>query len=133
MRAPYKKSYNGIGRPRPVEHILICEEVLGKKLPPRAKIHHVDGDGHNNKHDNLVICEDQAYHKLLHRRKEALEACGYATWLKCTYCKQYGPPESMLVYQNSDREASRSHHRRCHNAYMKVWGKKKTQSTMVNN
>jgi len=42
--------------------------VLGHALPARAHVHHVDGNGRNNAHTNLVICEDLAYHKLLHYR-----------------------------------------------------------------
>jgi hypothetical protein len=51
-----------------LEHVLVAERVLGKPLPPRAVVHHVDGNGRHNVARNLVICEDQAYHLLLHRR-----------------------------------------------------------------
>jgi hypothetical protein len=50
------------------EHILVAEKALGKHLPPGAVVHHVDEDGLNNKPWNLVICQDNAYHRFLHKR-----------------------------------------------------------------
>ena len=55
------------------EHILVAEEVLGKPLPPKTVVHHVNGDIADNRKENLVICENQAYHLLLHRRKRYAE------------------------------------------------------------
>ena len=55
-----------------LQHVLIAEEALGKKLPPGAKIHHVDSNGLNNEPTNLVICPSESYHKLLHSRTRAL-------------------------------------------------------------
>ena len=57
-------------------HIVIAETVIGKPLPKGAEVHHVDGDGYNNAHANLVICQDSAYHKLLHVRARVLKAGG---------------------------------------------------------
>jgi hypothetical protein len=68
------------------EHRLVAERVLGKKLPTKAVIHHVDKNGFNNNLSNLVICENQAYHKFLHKRQDALRACGNKNWIKCNTC-----------------------------------------------
>lgn len=54
------------------QHVLLAEKALGKQLPKGAVVHHVDGNGTNNDTNNLVICQDQNYHLLLHRRAEML-------------------------------------------------------------
>jgi len=60
---------NGAGK---FEHILIAERVLGRVLPPNAVVHHVDHNGTNNSNSNLVICESQGYHLLLHVKERRL-------------------------------------------------------------
>lgn len=76
-------------------HILLAEKALGRRLPPGVQVHHVNEDTMDARPENLVICPDAAYHKLLHRRTEALDACGNADWLKCCFCKQHDAPENV--------------------------------------
>ena len=78
-----------------LRHVAIAEMALGKPLPSGAIVHHVDEDKGNNAHGNLVICPNQAYHLLLHRRQRAQNACGNANWMRCAFCRQYDDPSRM--------------------------------------
>lgn len=70
------------------EHILITEHALGKPLPVNACVHHVDENGLNNENSNLVICENNRYHRLLHVRLRVLKAGGDPNTDKiCSSCK----------------------------------------------
>lgn len=116
LKSKYRWVSNDNGQGVPV-HTVIAEKVLGKKMPKGAEIHHVDGNGHNNAHENLVVCPSDAYHKLLHVRTKALEACGNADWLKCVRCGKYDAPENLYLYIPKDQSSPRGEHRKCHAAH----------------
>lgn len=92
-----------------LEHILVAEKVLDKFLPDNAIVHHQDKNKSNNLNSNLVICENQEYHLLLHKRLNAYNSCGCVDWLKCKYCKQYDDPINLFVSGNQH------YHRECKN------------------
>jgi hypothetical protein len=96
---------------RPLEHIEIAVRALGRSLPSQAQVHHVDGDRANNANRNLVVCQDDAYHKLLHRRQKALAACGDPNAHKCGICKRWDRQEDMTVLVS--RGHFKSFHRSC--------------------
>lgn len=79
------------------EHLAVAAKALGKPLPPRAVVHHADGNPLNNEPTNLVICPNQAYHVLLHRRDDALSACGHADWRMCKRCKEHDAPQNLYI------------------------------------
>lgn len=95
------------------EHIIVAEKALGKFLPKGAEIHHINGDRMDNSANNLVICQDRAYHMLLHRRTEALKICGHADWRKCKICKKYDHPDNLYICENIKYGAT-VYHRKCH-------------------
>lgn len=108
----YRRIGVGKGETKP-EHILIAERVLGKTLPHGVQVHHVNEIRLDNNHKNLVICESAAYHKLLHKRQDALNACGHADWIKCRFCKQYDDPANP----NMRNGKGGNHHLECFRKY----------------
>lgn len=72
-----------------MEHIVVAENALGRFLPPRAEVHHFNEDRTQNQGSNLVICENRAYHCLLHLRLRAYRATGNPEARKCKYCKKW--------------------------------------------
>ncbi len=68
------------------EHIILAEQALGKYLPPKAEVHHVDRNRQNNSLGNLVICENKKYHRLLHAREDRLNDTGSLDMKRCCCC-----------------------------------------------
>ena len=75
------------------EHIVIVEKAMGKPLNRPHVVHH-------HTPEQLVACENDAYHVLLHQRQRALRKSGHAHWLKCRFCKQYDDPKKLNVQAN---------------------------------
>jgi hypothetical protein len=79
------------------EHILKAEKALGKPLPKGVEIHHVDENRRNNVNSNLVVCQDRAYHKLLHARARLIRlGCIPGKEYPCCVCKRILPLENYL-------------------------------------
>lgn len=90
-------------------HQIIIENIIGRKLPDGACIHHIDGNKQNNDNKNLVVCDSHSYHRLIHAREKILIKCGNANKRKCKYCKEYDYTENMYF-----NKSGRSHfHRKC--------------------
>lgn len=71
-----------------LEHVLVVERVLGRKLRNAEEVHHVDENTLNNQHNNLVLCQDRAYHMFLHARLRVLKAGGNPNTQKlCKKCR----------------------------------------------
>ena len=90
------------------EHVQIACAALGKPLPPRAQVHHANEITSDNRHANLVICEDAAYHKLLHKRLAAFRACGHPDWRRCYVCRRWDSPANL-----SRAATSQPYHKAC--------------------
>ena len=100
-----KKIRNNSGKQR-YDYQLRAERALEKPLPDGVIVHHFS-------EENIVLCEDRAYHNLIHRRLRSLESCGHADWLKCEFCKKYDNPSNLLIYKRKDRDSFIAHHREC--------------------
>ena len=108
---PFARKGNGRVR----EHVLVAEHALGYYLPIGVEVHHVNGLRHENVGTNLVVCQDRAYHRLLHRRADALRACGNTDHRKCQHCQEWCPTDTLRFYGTA------WHHVACRVAYSKRW------------
>jgi len=99
------------------EHILVVERALGHYLPTTARVHHVDEDKTNNAPPNLVVCQNDAYHFLLHQRQRALDACGDANAVPCKYCHGYDRQDDMRRRMQNGRR--QSYHGSCDREYQR--------------
>ncbi len=79
------------------KHVYLAEKAIGKYLPPKALVHHFNGIGDDNSPGNLIACEDEKYHKLLHQRSNSLKATGNVNWRKCVFCKKYDDPRNLSM------------------------------------
>lgn len=115
------------GRETLLLHKVVAEMALGKPLPKGAVVHHIDGNKKNNFTCNLVICQSQAYHKLLHIRADALEICGNANWRRCKFCKEYDDPINMNFSVERHRKTPRQvyYHSKCNSEYCRKMYQKK--------
>lgn len=113
IHCPDHPNANSQGKVR--EHVLKASVALGKRIPSGVHVHHVDNNPRNNTNTNLVICSS-SYHKLIHARTDALDACGDPNKMKCAYCKEYDDPKNMYVRPNQYQ----AWHRECSNLYKRV-------------
>lgn len=71
-RAGYYRIYLGNGK-RIMEHRMVMEEFLGRKLSRVESVHHLNGDKKDNRIENLVIVEPGEHTRLHNLRR---------TWLR---------------------------------------------------
>ncbi len=96
-----------------LEHVLVASRALGKPVPRGCPVHHVNGIGIDNTPSNLVVCQDQRYHRLLHIRARALKATGDPCQRRCGLCKTWDDPARMILIGR--RSPDSWVHRACRN------------------
>ncbi len=101
------------------EHVLVAERAIGRFLEPSHPIHHFDGNPANNHNGNLVICEDQAYHKLLHQRQTAFAKCGNPSALHCDICHSFDHQDDIRAYSYRRGKGRYGRHLSCNRAHVR--------------
>ena len=56
------------------EHILIVENAIGRKLKSSEVIHHINGIRHDNRPENLLLCNSMREHNKIERTFKGLLA-----------------------------------------------------------
>jgi hypothetical protein len=110
------------------EYRLRAATALGRPLPAGVEVHHYK--------EELVICEDESYHKLLHVRQGAFEGCGDPHKRKCNCCKCYDDLSNLVEEFTWKINAQRDrisgyphyHHRSCKADYdRRRWQRRKKE------
>ena len=84
MQAPYKFVRDEYGNHR-LEHRVVVEKHIGRKLKRNEHIHHINGDKKDNRIENLCIMSPQEHvdlHKTKHPKSKLCKVCG----------KEFNPP-----------------------------------------
>lgn len=98
---------------------VVAEKALGKPLLKETIIHHHDEDTHNDSNDNLVICEDENYHRLLHKRMRIVKLGGDPNTDKiCGRCNLAKPFKEF--YRSRSMNSSDRRQNRCISCMLEV-------------
>lgn len=63
---------NGSNGEKTQLHRYLAELAVGKPLRAGVEVHHLNGDGTDNRPCNLVVCPDKTYHRLIEERQRIL-------------------------------------------------------------
>lgn len=124
-------------RGRVYEHILVVEKAIGRHLKRGNVVHHVNENKADNSHSNLVVCEHQAYHFLLHERQRAYKQTGNPNSQHCSYCPQWVVPNlpDSYIYQAKPSKGHKTYggitawHRSCRKLYDQQYHKRRKCGT----
>lgn len=59
---------------REFEHRLVMEKRLGRKIKKGEVIHHINGDGRDNRIKNLVLCKSPGVHTKKYHKQKGIKA-----------------------------------------------------------
>jgi hypothetical protein len=99
-------------------HVAIASLAIGKSLPRGSQVHHVDGNKLNNARGNLVICQDYAYHALLHQRGAVVAVGGNPNTQRfCRACGQAKDFDQFHISRSHQAHGRANKCKQCSKAY----------------
>ncbi len=101
---------------RQYEHIIVAETALGKPLPEGAVVHHANEIKSDNRPENLVVCPDEGYHRLIHSRMRAFAESGNPDWKRCWICKTWDDQKNL----NAHKTNTQWWHKDCYKKYARA-------------
>lgn len=101
----------------------VVEDSTGRQIPTCHPIHHVNRAPRDNRPANLVVCEDDAYHFLIHYRARALEESGNANHVRCEVCGKWSSRRDPDVTKVNckDYRRNRYYHKTCSRKAGRKW------------
>lgn len=79
-------------------HKYVVEKTIGRELKQHEVIHHINYDKTDNRRCNLLLCPNQAYHKLVHARTDAINSgVDLNIQHKCSSCKEVKTKDSFNI------------------------------------
>ena len=103
----------------------IVTRILGRPLRSTEIVHHVNLNELDDRPDNYVVCENHAYHRLIHQRTYAYMWDGNASARRCWICKCYDRQDNITVSN------AQAFHRTCYQQYKKRQKMKKLVEVMA--
>lgn len=127
-RVPVTKLHRQTGTRGQYLHRVLAARALGKPLTRGVEVHHVDGDI-SSMRPRLVICQDKAYHKMLHVRERVVRAGGNPNAERiCSSCRRLKVFTEYNIRRGNKGTGLQAHCRECSKAYDAAKRRAKTKA-----
>lgn len=94
-------------------HRRVAEKKLGGKIWPEHEVHHLDGNKHNNRPENLIVLPREVHRELHHLKREWDK--GHAHCIRCGKTIPFNPDKPLCrgCYQSWARYGNPDYPEKC--------------------